>query len=354
MNHLSTEFSAIPPLVYPFEEGWHPDIGEPFEVAEGVFWLRMPLPFALDHINLWLLRDDDGWTIVDSGFDLQVCKDVWDKIFTEFLSPASVKQVIITHFHPDHIGLAAWLARRCDCPVLITRGELEYYRYNLDGDKAQQCQELREFSIELGLSADHQDAYIYFFEAADKPDEARLHPSTCRFISDGDLLTIGDSDWQVVVGNGHSSEHACLYNADKNVLISGDQVISRISSNVGVYLLNRDEDPLGNWLDSCLKIKTMIPRNTLVLPAHQEPFKRIDLRMQQLIDDHHAQLNGLRLKAEQGFNAQGARQILFDRELSDMELVLATSEALAHINYLLHRGELSKSLQDNGAIVYTA
>jgi len=212
--------------------------------------------------------------------------------------------------------------------------------------------ELFEYLNDIGFDNKLKEAYIGFFDASDKPEESRVQASLCRFISDGEKIEIDGDGWQVVMGNGHSPEHACLYSANKNCLISGDQVIPRISSNVSVLVSNRDKDPLGDWLDSCARLKAQIPPDALILPSHQEPFVGIDLRMQQLIDDHHAQLNQLRLALNTALTTDDARKILFARELSTIETLLATGETQSNINYLMHRDELIISQKDDEAIHY--
>ncbi|MEM7358392.1 MAG: MBL fold metallo-hydrolase [Pseudomonadota bacterium] len=352
MNHLSTDFAPRPNLEYPFDRGWHPEPGQPFEVAEGVFWLHMPMPISLDHINLWLLKDDDGWTIVDSGLDTAACKAVWDQVFDGFLSEESVKRIVVTHFHPDHIGLAAWLAHRCDCKIWITEGEFRHYHAILNRDPEQHGKDVRKMVEEIGFEERFVKIYQAGFSVDDKPIESRVLEHMCHFIKDQDELVIGGRSWRVVMGNGHSPEHACLYCPELEVMISGDQALPRISSNISVYIINRHEDPLGDWLDSCARLRDQVPNDTLVLPSHQEPFYGLDMRMQQLIDDHHAQLNRLRLKMAERVNANQARSVLFRRELNDFETIMATGETMAHINYLLHRKEIDQAIAEDKSIQY--
>ena len=354
MNHLSTEFAPRPVLDYPFEMRWSPEPGVPFEVTDGVYWLRVPLPIALDHINLWILRDGDGWTLVDSGYDAQVCKDVWDKVFDGFLTPESVNKIIITHFHPDHIGLASWLALRCDCPILISEGEYRHYESIIKRDPIEFKREASAFVREMGYSAEMVEKFVMFMENDEKPAESRVQRSMCEFIAEGDLIDVDGRDWQVISGNGHSPEHSCLYNKELNTMISGDQSIARISSNVSVYPSNRHKDPLDDWLVSCEKLRDTLPADTLMLPAHQEPFRGNAERMQQLIDDHHAQLNRLRLAIDAPISPVEARSVLFDRELNVIETLLATGETLAHLNYLMHRKEISMEYDAKGVARYSA
>ena len=352
MNHLSTEFAPRPDLKYPFDRGWNPEPGEPFEVADGVFWLHVPMPIALDHINLWLIRDGEEWVIVDSGLDAPGCKQVWDKVFDGFLKPESVNRIIVTHFHPDHIGLASWLAHRCNCKVWITEGEFNHYQHIITRDPEQHADDVKDFIREIGFSKEYEKIYSKFFNIDQKSPKSRVQHGMCEFIKEHDELMIGGNAWQVVMGNGHSPEHACLYSEDLKTMIAGDQALPRISSNISVYISNRYEDPLGNWLDSCARLRDDIPNDTLVLPAHQEPFFGLDLRMQQLIDDHHAQLNRLRIRAAEPTTADQARQVLFNRELDDGETLMATAETLSHINYLWHRGELEKTRVENQPVQY--
>lgn len=354
MNNLSTQFVPKPALEYPFGIHWSPSPGEPFEVADGVYWLRVPLPIALDHINLWLLRDGDGWTIVDSGYDHPMCKNVWQQVFDTFLNPTTVKRVIVTHFHPDHIGLASWLARRCGCPILISQGEFGLYQKIVTGNAGFYEKDLQSFVRELGLPQ-QQRALVSEFFSKEKNSRAvplQIAESMCHFIADGDEFEAGGRVWRVVSGNGHSPEHACLFCADLEVLISGDQSIPRISSNVGVFPADRQADPLADWLASCAKLRDYIPKNTLILPSHQEPFIGNAERMQQLIDDHHIQLNRLRLALRQPTTVAAAVAVLFQRELRDAGMVLATGETLAHLNYLLHRNEIQKVTNADGVAEY--
>lgn len=354
MNNLSTEFAPRPTLDYPFGKRWSPEHGEPFEVTDGVYWLRVPLPIALDHINLWILRDGDGWTLVDSGYDAQICKDVWEQVFDGFLTPSSVNKIIITHFHPDHIGLASWLALRCQCPILISEGEYRHYESIIKRDADAFASEASAFVREMGYAPDMVDKFVMFMASGDKPKESRVQEEMCQFIKEHDDIDIDGRVWTVISGNGHSPEHSCLYNEELDTMIAGDQSIARISSNVSVFPSNRHQDPLGDWLTSCEKLRDRLSSDTLMLPAHQEPFRGNTARMQQMIDDHHAQLNRLRLAIGAPISTVEARAVLFDRELNIIETLLATGETLAHLNYLVHRKEISMEYDYQGVARYSA
>lgn len=310
------------------------------------------MPIALDHINLWILRDGDGWTIVDSGYDAPICQEVWEKVFADFLEPNDVKRVIVTHLHPDHIGLAAWLANRCECPIWMSRGEYQRYHKMVNRGAETVVEALQNYSVQLGFDDTYQELLNRFFTPDDKPVERRVQESQCHFIADQDEFQIGGRVWRVVTGNGHSPEHACLYCADLGLFISGDQSIPRISSNVSVYPDKLDSNPLGDWIASCEKLRDTIPNDTLILPSHQEPFRGIVARMQHLIDDHTVELNRLRLLLVEAKTVAQVRQAMFQRELNSIQLLLASGEALAHLNYLIHQGEIKMEIDETGVATY--
>jgi len=354
MSHTSLEFSARPALEYPFERGWSPEPGQPFEIADGVYWLRVPMPIELDHINLWILRDGDGWILVDSGYDAPQCRDVWEMVFDNFLKPNDVHKIIITHLHPDHTGLASWLAHRCDCAIQISQGELDLYQRIFVEKNTNSSETVGRYLLEIGFDEKSSDDVKRFFTAEEKPQEMRIQRQACEIIADNDELLINGRAWRVVVGNGHSPEHACLYCESLSLVISGDQALPRISSNVSVYPETANQNPLKDWLDSCAKLKREIPDNTLILPSHQEPFYGLHARMDQLIFDHHAQLNRIRDALGISKTSMDMCSVLFPRELNGVQIIFAVGETLAHLNYLLEQQEIRKVFRDDGVAEYVA
>ena len=337
-------------LEYPYGKSWSPEFGVPYEVVDGVFWLRMPLPMQLDHINLWLLKDGDGWTIVDTGMFAPVCQEAWQQVFDNFLQPAQVVRIVVTHFHPDHMGLASWLAKKCACKVWISKPEYDYYYWIRTRDLEEYGRNASKFFKAAGVDQRTEQMYIKAFGGVSKAET--LPSSSCEFIDEPQSLTIGGRAWALISGNGHSPHHLCLHCAELGVMISGDQALPRISSNISVYAENPQKNPLQDWLASCRKLQSVVPASTLVLPAHQEPFIGIVLRMQQLIDGHQDDLEKLGDSLAQPSTAMQASMALFDRELDDFGRLMALSETLAHLNYLIANGAVGLSDASQSPTLY--
>ena len=267
-----------------------PQAGEILPIAPGVFWLRMPLPFALDHINLWLLEDGPGWTIVDTGYAMPESKSAWEQIFSEHLGARPVTRVIVTHFHPDHVGLAGWLVERWRVPLWITEKEWLYARVmSRGGDDFVPLR--RDFARRAGLDP----ASSELFGEREKSYRRGVPsvPPAFRRIADGMVIEIGGREWRVIVGEGHAPELACLYCAETGVLISSDQVLPRISPNVSVQAQEPDGDPLAQYLASLSKLRATVPSESLVLPSHNLPFFGLHTRIDELAGHHQARCEEL-------------------------------------------------------------
>lgn len=326
-------------LLYPHGETV-PGEGKLLSVAEGIFWLRMPLPFGLDHINLWVLDGGDHWAIVDTGVALPALKAHWRALFEGPLAGKPVGRMIVTHYHPDHIGLAGWFATKFGLPLETSRGEFMLARaLTLDVGGKTPAEVVRFYA-----SHGWPPAAVARLEDADWGGFARLiHrlPQGYRRLVAGQDLEIGGRRWQVVVGSGHSPEHVCLFDPDARLLISGDQVLPRITSNVSVYPTEPLADPLGDWLDSIESLRAL-PADTLVLPAHNEPFTGLHERLDQLAADHHRKLDALREACREPRTAHDSFATLFRRPVVDHELQMATGEALAHLHWLERRGQVAR------------
>lgn len=345
------------PLDYPFKINWSPPPGEPFEVYPGVFWLHMPLPFSLERINLWLLKDKDAdgnecWTLVDTGMYDEKCKAVWEKVFETFCPPTSIKQIIVTHSHPDHLGLAEWLRAKADCKVYISEGEYKLYR-NIRARKGDMIKpNLEQYITLMGGDQDQLELYLQMVLPS---TNNTLDSDNCEFIDHNFSITVGDIHWKVVPGNGHSPEHCCLYAEQEKLFISGDQALPRISSNVSLHMEETSDNPLNDWLVSCARLRDEVDESVLVLPAHQEPFYGLPKRMQQLIDGHNHQLDTLEGAIADAGKPQGCSvfescAFLFQRELNAIDRLLAMGETHANLRYLQKAGRAESSQDQAGTL----
>jgi glyoxylase-like metal-dependent hydrolase (beta-lactamase superfamily II) len=349
-------------LQYPFNDTL-PEPGRTMEVAPGVHWLRMPLPFALDHINLWLLRDEidgqQGWTVVDCGITSDTIKQNWESVFDTVLDGLPVLRVIVTHCHPDHIGLAHWVCsggdkKRWDVRLWMTLGEYMQARVMATGDGSNAGGEAaaRHFGrhgLNDAESLDklrNRESYFTTFVPA--------IPRQYRRLREADEVKIGARSWRVVTGFGHSPEHCALYCAETGTLLSGDMVLPRISTNVSVFDIEPESSPLALYLESLGRYETM-PEDTLVLPAHGKPFRGVRTRIRQLREHHDARLAEVSAAcAEKPHSAADIVPLMFKRKLDIHQMTFAMGEALAHLHLLWHKGELKRSLDADGVIRFAA
>jgi glyoxylase-like metal-dependent hydrolase (beta-lactamase superfamily II) len=338
-------------LSYPFKGA--PEPGKTLEVAVGVNWLRMPLPMTgLNHINVWALADGAGWTLVDTGMQTGDTAVHWRDALAGPLGGRPVVRVICTHMHPDHIGMAGWLTQQYECRLWTTR--LEYLT----------C---RVLVADTGREAPADG--VRFYRAAGWDDEALAHyrarfggfgkavhalPDSYRRVSDGEPLDLGGREWVAVVGRGHSPEHLCLHCPELRVLISGDQVLPRISSNVSVFPTEPDADPLSDWLTSLAAIRTRVPDDVLVLPSHNEPFYGLHARLDALIQGHEVRLTRVLEQLSEPRRAVDLFGILFRRYAGTDMLSMATGETIAHLNCLMHRGLARRETDSSGIAWYRA
>jgi glyoxylase-like metal-dependent hydrolase (beta-lactamase superfamily II) len=335
-----------------------PAPGRATQVAEGVYWLRMALPFALDHINLWLLRDQlpdprepsrmrEGWTVVDCGIDNPATRAAWGQVFEQALQGLPILRVLVTHMHPDHMGLAHWLCAHWQAPLWMNTTEYQSALLacsgasNFGGDKTQAFFAAHGWTSPEDMAQVRDRVGYYSGMVPQVPDAYHR-------LTDGQSVRIGQRQWRCISGLGHSPEHIALYAEEDGLLVSGDMLLPSISTNVSVYSQEPDSNALQWFLDSIERM-ARIPDDCLVLPSHGRPFKGAKLRIKQLQEHHAERLDDL-LQACTG-TARCAHEllpVLFKRELNLHQTTFAMGEAIAHLNALWHAGQVRRQLDADG------
>ncbi len=354
MNKLEAE------LEYPLGDTL-PAVGETIEIAPGLHWLRMSLPFALNHINLWLLADQaqhnsattgPGWCIVDTGIAADSTRDAWQQIFAQHCQqaahPQPILRVLATHFHPDHLGCAAWLCETWKVPLWMSTGEYLFGRIMSASIPGVDGATMQAFFHQHGLT---DPSILEAMRNRPNPYPALVPnvPHSYIRLQDGQSLIIGNHVWQVISGCGHSPEHVALYCEKLGILISGDMVLPRISTNVSVFAIEPEANPVKLYLDSLGKFSTL-PDDTLVLPSHGKPFRGLATRIKQLQTHHAARLDEVLVACEQAKSAADIVPVMFPQPLDAHQRSFAMGEALAHLHFLWHNGKLFREYYPDGVI----
>jgi glyoxylase-like metal-dependent hydrolase (beta-lactamase superfamily II) len=327
-----------------YEFAARPDEGETLNIVDGIDWLRMPLPFALNHINLWLLEDGERWAIVDTGVGTDETKEHWRAVFDSAMCDRPASHVIVTHMHPDHVGCAGFLAHHFDVDLWMTRDEYMMCRILVADTGREAPEEGVHFYKDAGFTEDqlhnYQKAFGFFGKFVTPLPEAY------KRMSDGDTLAVGAHNWRVITGGGHSPEHACMYDSERNILISGDLLLPTISSNVSVWPTEPLANPLQDWFDALQKLRAAVPEDVLVLPAHGKPFRGAHPRIDAMIREHEERLDTLREFCVQPQRAVDVFPAIYRSRIDDRNRIMATGEALAHLHYLVCAGELRAECRD--------
>ena len=353
MNLLERE------LHYPLGD-FLPTPGIAHEVLPGVRWIRMALPFALDHINLWLLRDTidgvEGWTVIDCCIAHDASRKQWEDIFATQLEGMPILRVIVTHMHPDHIGLAGWLCARWKVPLWISSTDYHVARTLTSPDASD--------TLAGG------DAAADFFAAHGLTDPGAVAtirgrsnyyrnlvpgvPDTFVRMLDGDTVQIGGRGWKCISGYGHAPEHIALYCDELHALVGGDMMLPRISTNVSVHAGEPDANPLRLFLDSIERFLEL-PEDTLGLPSHGKPFTGVHRRVGQLQEHHRDRLaEMLAACTEQPHTAAEALPIMFKRPLDLHQMTFAMGETVAHLHLLRFAGQLKRTVDAQGVYRFGA
>ena len=333
----------------PWEEP--PAMGEAIEVAEGVLWMRQPLPMKLDHVNIYAFDEGDSWTIVDTGFNTRKSRAIWQDLMAGPLKGKPVSRVLGTHHHPDHIGLAGWFQSEYGAELVTSRTAWLFARMLTLDVQETWPQETLAYYRSAGMAAE-----IYEKRTSDRPfnfaDTVYPMPLGFTRIRQDDVFRMGGRDWDVHMGNGHAPEHVTLWSRDDNLVITGDQILSSISPNIGVYATEPMADPLADWLEACERLSLLARPDHLALGGHKLPFSRLPLRMRQLIDNHHGALERLLDHLDTPKTAAECFAPLFKRSIGEGEYGLALVEAVAHVNHLYHTGLATRERRADGAWLY--
>jgi len=308
----------------------------------------------MNHVNLWAVRDGDGWTAFDTGLQTAEIAQAWRKLLGNggALARGGLTRVFVTHMHPDHVGLAGWLTRQFRCRLWMTRMEYLARRIVVADIGREAPDDFVSFYRQAGWDADTIELYRAYFGGFSKYVYAL--PDSYRRVCDREEIRIGDYTWRVTVGSGHSPEHACFHCPELKLLISGDRVSPTLSSHVAVIPTEPDADPMGEWLNSLDKLRREIPDHVLVLPGHGDPFRGLHARLDHLGRSQHCALDRLRQALRQPKRAIDIFAQLFSRPIqSDLHLLeVATGESMAYLNYLLHRDEAEMDVKSNGVAWY--
>ena len=330
------------------------------EVADGVRWLTMPMGGSLTHINLYLIEDRGGWFVVDTGLGNQQTETLWHEIFANELGGKPVKGVICTHMHPDHIGQAGMIVNHFRCPLYMTRAE--YYQarsFTMGFSSSQSGWQGEQFYHRYGMPSDQMERMQNAWKdrkpttSASSMTMPTAFPMGFQRLEDGDILTVGGHDWHVVVGAGHSPEHACLHCHSLGVMISGDQILPVITSNVSVHLTEPEANPLKIWMESHDKFLDT-PEETFVLPAHNLPFYGVRERLRDLMSHHEDRMLAIEETCVEPKTAKDLLPVLFKRRLDARQMMMALGEAIAHCHLLMHRNRLDRTLDDDGRFQFLA
>ncbi len=345
MDHLATEETANE--VRPIRTA-APSEGEALEVREGILWVRLPLPMALDHVNIFACRDRDGWTLIDSGMNVGPTRSIMKRLMAGPLGGEPVRRVILTHHHPDHVGLAGWFKEEFDVEIHATRTAWLMARMlTLDEQQWPTSEALllmRRAGVPMEMIAKYEQTRPFNFADC-------VHPIPTGFqrMQDGDILDFAGRGWTVRIGHGHAPSHATFWCNDEPLVIGGDQFLPDITPNIGVYPTEPDANPLSEWLESCRRFCNFAADDHLVLPGHKSPFLGLPVRLRQLIANHERALRRLCEFLGKPATAHQSIEPLFERPIRKSEYGLAMAETLAHLNYLLSTGEVDKRLDAQGA-----
>lgn len=330
-----------------------PDCGQITEIARDLYWTRLPLPMKPDHLNVYVARDDDGWTIIDTGLNTARCRAIWSDLLDGPLDGAPVVRVILTHHHPDHVGLAGWFRSVHGAALSATRTAWLFARMLQLDDQELPTPETLTFWRRAGMDPGRIER-----RARERPfnfaDVVAPIPLGFTRMDRDAVLDFSGRSWRVRLGQGHAPDHATLFSADRALVLGGDQFLPTISPNLGVYATEPEANPVADWLESLTALGRHADDSALVLPGHGLPYRGLATRIAQLRENHLSALDRLQAALSEPMSAAETFPVLYRREIREGEYVLALVEAMAHCLALWHAGRATRALSEEGAWMWTA
>lgn len=302
------------------------------EILSGIYQLKMPLPFRLDHINLYLIEDDKGWLLVDTGLNTQITQDLWNEFLASDFFTKPIQKIILTHLHPDHIGMSAWLSEKLNVPVFISPGEWNMINFLWRNDQPEAAEVYRGYWSNFGIAGQMLDTLVE--QRINYKNLIKALPRNIQFIAEGDGFFAMGRHWSFIAAPGHSPEHLCLWNPEQSVLISGDHVLPGITPNISYHPVGL-VNPLESYISSLEKFLTL--NAELYLPAHGHVSSNLHERIQAILRHHREKCRKLLDEIDQPTQVAQALPIIFPQELPVHQLVFAYAETAAHLIYLANR-----------------
>jgi glyoxylase-like metal-dependent hydrolase (beta-lactamase superfamily II) len=346
---IEGETFASPPQRIEYPEIDIPATGEFVSVALGILWVRIPMPMDLNHINLWLIEDGDGWTLVDSGLNADMCKEAWMVLEPKVFANKPLRRIFVTHLHPDHVGLAHWLQKRHGAVAWMSARGIGLTTAIATEPTATELADAEAFMRNHGYT----DTALTTRFVSGKMYRSSISgvPEITHSPNDGDSIEIGGESWRIFETNGHAEGHQCLHNAERRILISGDQVLPTISSNVSFSPRGTDSNPLASYLESLERLGKL-DAHTLVLPSHGRPFYGLQFRTSDLIAHHREHLAAMKQACAEPRTSFELVPVLFKRRLVGSHWMFAMGETIAHAEYLVQAGELERRVDGASTVRY--
>ncbi|MFT3939232.1 MBL fold metallo-hydrolase [Rhodopseudomonas sp.] len=352
--HKKTDATETPHDELHYLQDSHPGPDQTVEIAPGVLWLRLKLPFRLNHVNIYLLADGDGWAMVDTGFGNDATIAAWETLFDGALAGFRISRVIVTHAHPDHVGMAGWIVQRFGCPFYMSQIEYLQGVYHQNRRTEERLVNNRAFFRRHGIDEAVIDQLVG--RGQDYLKKTVPLPAAYRRLANGKDITIGQRSFRIITGAGHSPDQVMLYCEADKLFLSADQVLSKISPNVSVWAHEPDEDALGSYLSSLAELDTLLPDDVLVLPGHGLPFHGVKTRIKQLAD-HHEERCGMIADACRATPMSSAElvPVVFHKHVLDAHQTgFAVGELIAHVNYMLTQNRLQLAPTTDGVLRFTS